>query len=209
MSPTVAIIYYSSTGSVHTLAESVAEGVHQQGGEVRLRRVAELAPPEAIASNPAWQSHVEATTHIPEATADDVLAADAVFFGTPTRYGNVASQLKQFIDSLGPQWARGELQDKVYSGFVSTASPHGGRESTLLALYNTFHHFGGLVVTPGYTDPIQFQVGTPYGPSHHDNSQGDQPTESTLDAARYAGRRVTRVAGEFVRARADAAPVAA
>jgi NAD(P)H dehydrogenase (quinone) len=199
----VAIIYYSATGNVHTLAEAVAEGAEKAGAQVRLRRVAELAPPEAIASNAAWQAHVDATSDIPVATADDLTWADAVIFGTPTRFGNMASQLKQFLDTLGPQWAQGLLQDKVYSGFVSTATAHGGRESTLLSLYTTVLHFGGILVTPGYTDPIQFVTGTPYGPSHHD-AQGAIPvSEETKESARYTGYRVASVAGELKAGRRD------
>ncbi|ASO18519.1 NAD(P)H dehydrogenase (quinone) [Actinoalloteichus hoggarensis] len=193
----VAVIYYSSTGNVHALARSVVDGAEQAGAEVRLRRVRELAPPEAVASNPAWEAHAKATRDIPEATPDDVLWADAVVFGTPTRYGNVAAQLKQFIDSLGPQWSQGLLEDKVYSGFVSTATLHGGRESTLLALYNTVHHFGGILVTPGYTDPIQYEVGTPYGPSHADGQGSNPVSDATKAAAAYSGSRIVRITTQF------------
>ncbi|GGM42977.1 NAD(P)H:quinone oxidoreductase type IV [Longimycelium tulufanense] len=198
----VAVVYYSSTGNTHTLAEAVAEGAEKAGAEVRLRRVAELAPPEAIAGNPAWQAHHDASRDIAVASPADLVWADAVVLGTPTRFGNVASQLKQFLDTLGGQWSQGQLADKVYSGFVSTSTPHGGRESTLLALYNTVHHFGGILVTPGYTDPIQFATGTPYGPSHHD-AQGQNPlTEETKESARYTGKRVTQVAAQLKTGRA-------
>ena len=159
--PKVAIIYYSSTGSVHALAQEYAKGLEGEGAEVRIRKVAELAPPEAVAANEAWQRHADETADVPEATADDVLWADAVVFGTPTRYGNVAAQLKQFIDTLGPQWAQGQLADKVYSGFTSTSTAHGGQESTLLALYNTVHHFGGITVTPGLHRPDPVHDGQP------------------------------------------------
>ncbi|MEV8611625.1 NAD(P)H:quinone oxidoreductase [Amycolatopsis sp. NPDC051373] len=200
--PKVAIIYYSSTGTVHSLAQEYAAGAEGAGAEVRVRRVAELAPPEAIASNPAWQAHSDAVRDEPVATAEDVLWADAVVFGTPTRFGNVASQLKQFLDTLGGQWAQGLLADKVYSGFVSTATAHGGRESTLLALYNTVHHFGGILVTPGYTDPVQFATGTPYGPSHADG-QGTIPiSDETKASARYAGSRIANVTRDLVNGRA-------
>ncbi|MET7993408.1 NAD(P)H:quinone oxidoreductase [Amycolatopsis sp. NPDC005232] len=200
--PKVAIIYYSSTGSVHSLAQEYAAGAEGAGAEVRVRRVAELAPHEAIAANPAWQAHSDAVRDEPVATADDVLWADAVVFGTPTRFGNVASQLKQFLDTLGGQWAQGLLADKVYSGFVSTATAHGGRESTLLALYNTVHHFGGILVTPGYTDPVQFATGTPYGPSHADG-QGTIPiSDETKASARYAGSRIANVTRDLVNGRA-------
>lgn len=192
--PKVAVIYYSSTGTVYELAKSVAAGAEKAGAEVRLRKVHELAPEEAIASNAGWASHVAETQDVPVATADDIVWADGVLLGSPTRYGNVASQMKQFIDTLGPQWAKGLLANKVYSGFTSTRTAHGGQESTLLALYNTFHHFGGIVVAPGYTDPIKFVDGNPYGTSHV-ASQDDIPIpETTHQAASYQGERVTRIA---------------
>ena len=195
--PNVAIIYYSSTGNVHALAQEVATGAAKTGAQVRMAKVAELAPEEAIAANPAWQAHARETADVPVADPDLVTWADAVVFGSPTRFGNVASQLKQFLDTLGPLWGKGLLADKVYSGFVSTATPHGGRESTLLALYNTVHHFGGILVTPGYTAPIQYETGTPYGPSHHD-AQGENPiSDATRQSARYSGERVATIAARL------------
>jgi NAD(P)H dehydrogenase (quinone) len=134
--PKVAVIYYSATGTVHRLAQEYAAGAEDAGAEVRVRSVTELVPAEAIAANPTWQAHSEAVNGQPVATAEDVLWADAVVFGSPTRFGNMTAQLKQFIDTLGPQWAQGQLADKVYSGFTSTSTNHGGHESTLLALYN-------------------------------------------------------------------------
>jgi NAD(P)H:quinone oxidoreductase type IV len=202
--PKVAIVYYSSTGTVHQLAENVALGAREAGAEVRLLRVAELAPTEAIAANPAWGAHVAATQDVPVATADDILWADAVIFGSPTRFGNVASQLKQFLDTLGGQWAQGLLADKVYSGFTATSTAHGGQESTLLALYNTVHHFGGFVVAPGYTDPIKFADGNPYGTSHV-AGQGDIPVDDTARAAAaYQGKRVAAVTAQLLSGRAVA-----
>jgi NAD(P)H dehydrogenase (quinone) len=188
----VAVIYYSATGNVHRMAEAVAEGAEKAGAEVRVRKVAELAPEEVIASRPEWQEHRERTRDIPEATTDDLDWADAVIFGTPTRYGNPASQLKQFIDITGPMWQQGKLADKVYSAFVSAGTNHGGLESTLLALNNTFYHWGGIIVPPGYTDPVQFQLGNPYGASHVAGSGA--PGEVELNAARYQGRRVATIA---------------
>lgn len=200
--PKVALIYYSSTGSVLALAREYVEGLESAGAEVRLRKVRELAPQEAIDSNEAWKANQQASADIPEATADDVLWADAVVFGTPTRYGNVSAQLKQFLDTLGPQWAQGLLADKVYSGFTSTSTAHGGQESTLLALYNTIHHFGGILVTPGYTDPVQFSTGNPYGPSHVDG-QGSIPiSDETRTATRYAGTRIAGVTRQLLAGRA-------
>ncbi len=194
MAAKIAVIYYSSTGNVHGLATAVAEGAEAAGAEVRLRRAAETAPAEAIASNPAWQQHRVDTQDVEEATADDILWADGVIFGTPTRYGNVTAQLKAFIDSLGPQWAQGQLADKAYSGFTSASTTHGGHESTLLALYTTVHHFGGIVVAPGYNDPIQFASGTPYGTTHI-SAQGENPLgDQERAAARFQGGRVAKVA---------------
>ena len=188
----VSIIYYSATGTVYKLAQAIAAGAEKAGAQVTLRKVHELAPEEAIASNQGWTQHRTETQDVPEATADDVVNADAVIFGSPTRYGNVAAQLKQFIDTLGPQWNQGLLADKVYSGFTATSTQHGGQESTLLALYNTIHHFGGVIVTPGYTDPVKFADGNPYGTSFV-SGQGNPPDETALNAGEYQGRRVVRL----------------
>ncbi|MFJ4918615.1 NAD(P)H:quinone oxidoreductase [Streptomyces sp. NPDC088725] len=190
----LAVVYYSSTGTNTEIAKVLTEVAEKAGAEVRLRRVAELAPQAAIDSNPAWAANHSATAGIEVATPDDIEWADAVIFGSPTRFGNIASQLKQFIDTLGGLWAQGKLADKVYSGFVSSASRHGGQESTLLALYNSFHHFGGIVVAPGYTDPAKFSDGNPYGTSHID-AQGNNPVnDETREAARVQAERVVRVA---------------
>ncbi|MFF2525242.1 NAD(P)H:quinone oxidoreductase [Streptomyces liangshanensis] len=190
----LAVIHYSATGTNAEVAKTLAEAAEKAGAEVRLRRVAELAPQEAIDSNPAWAAHQAATADLAVATPDDVDWADAVIFGGPTRFGNVAAQLKQFIDTLGGLWGQGRLADKVYSGFVSSATRHGGQESTLLALYNSVHHFGGIVVAPGYTDPSKFADGNPYGTSHVD-AQGTNPVgDETRQAARVQAERVVRIA---------------
>lgn len=194
----LAVIYYSSTGTLHAMAQRAAQAGEKAGAEVRLRQVAELAPPEAIASNAAWSQHFDATKDEPRADADDVVWADAVLFGTPTRYGNVSSQLKQFLDMLGPQWAQGQLADKVYAGFTATMTAHGGQESTLLALYNTIYHFGGVVVAPGYTDPLKFADGNPYGVSHVTGPGNDAPLGDLDHAALdHLAERVVRIAGKL------------
>lgn len=184
----VAITYYSSTGTVHTLAQAAAEGAEKAGADVRLRKVAETAPPETVAARPEWARHLEEAAGIAEAGHDDLEWADAVLFGTPTRFGNPAGQLRTFIDSTGPLWFQGKLADKVYSAFTASNTAHGGQESTLLALANTFYHWGGIIVPLGYTDPVQFRSGNPYGTSH---TAGDGPPgELALHAARYQARRV-------------------
>lgn len=193
--PKVAVIYYSSTGTNHTMAKAVAEGAQAAGAEVRVRLVAENAPKEAIDRNPAWRAFVDSTDKEPRASLDDLEWADAVVFGTPTRYGNVSSQLKAFIDTTGGLWYQGKLADKVYAGFTSAANPHGGQESTLLALYNTLYHWGAVIVTPGYTDPLVYASGgNPYGPSVTVGTKNTPPTDADLAHARYLGKRVTETA---------------
>lgn len=164
----LAVIYYSQTGNVYEMAKTAAREGRDAGAEVRLRKVRELAPPEAIASNEAWAEHAEATADVEEATLDDLDWADAVLWGTPTRYGLPTAQIKQFIDITGPLWQEGKLADKVMSTFTSTQTSHGGQESTILAMNNTFYHWGAIIVSPGYTDPLQFdmEIGNPYGASH-------------------------------------------
>lgn len=187
-----AIIYYSATGTVYALAQAAVEGAEKAGAHVRLRKVAETASPEAISAKPAWAQHVQDTADVAEASLDDLLWADAMLFGTPTRFGNPASQLRAFIESAAVPWYQGKLADKVYSAFAASNTAHGGQESTLLTLGNTFHHWGGIIVPPGYTDPVQFQTGNPYGTSH---VAGDgPPSDLTLQAARHQARRVVETA---------------
>ncbi len=194
----LAVIYYSSTGTIHGMAERLQQAGEKAGAEVRLRQVPELAPEEAIASNAAWSQHFDRTKDEPKATADDVVWADAVLFGSPTRYGNIASQLKQFLDTLGPQWAQGQLANKAYAGFTASQTAHGGQESTLLALYNTIHHFGGVVVAPGYTDPLKFADGNPYGVSHVTGGSNDAPLgDAEYAALDHMAQRIVTIAGKL------------
>jgi NAD(P)H dehydrogenase (quinone) len=194
--PNVTIIYYSSTGTNHKLAAAVVEGAKAAGAEVRRRIVAETAPDAAIDKNPKWRAFVDQTKDEPRASTEDVEWADVVVFGTPTRFGNVAAQLKAFMDTLGGLWFQGKTADKIYAGFTSAQNAHGGQESTLLALYNSFYHFGGLIITPGYTDPIVIEAGgNPYGPSV--TAGGGDPTDADLAHARYLGKRVTQMAARL------------
>jgi NAD(P)H dehydrogenase (quinone) len=187
-----AIVYYSATGTVHALAEAAAAGAEKAGAEVRVRKVRELAPATAIEANPAWGQHLRDSADVQEAALEDLAWADVVLFGTPTRFGNPSSQLRAFIDSTAPLWLQGELAGKVYSAFTASNTAHGGQESTILALGNTFYHWGGIIVPPGYTDPIQYRSGNPYGTSH---VVGDGPPgDVALEAARYQARRAVEVA---------------
>ncbi len=162
----LAVIYYSATGTNYQLAQWAAEGGKQAGAEVIVLKVKELAPAENIAQNPAWQAHIEATKAVPEVSLSDLEWADAIIFSMPTRYGNLPAQLKEFLDSTGGLWYYGKLANKVVSGMTSAQNPHGGQESTLLALYNTMYHWGAIVAAPGYTDAVLFAAGgNPYGTS--------------------------------------------
>jgi NAD(P)H dehydrogenase (quinone) len=195
MSVNVSVIYYSATGTTQAMAERLGQSAEKAGAEVRLRHVAELAPDEVIEQVGAWAQHREEIKDEPVATPDDVVWADVVLFGSPTRFGNVASQLKQFIDTLGPQWGQGLLANKVYAGFTSSQTTHGGQESTLLALYNTIHHFGGLIVSPGYTDPVKFEDGNPYGVGHVTGANNDEELgNAEYNALDHMAERAVQVA---------------
>ncbi|TDC77800.1 NAD(P)H:quinone oxidoreductase [Micromonospora sp. KC606] len=195
----VAVIYYSATGITYQMAQAACEAAGEVGAEVRLRRVRELAPDEAIRSNAGWQAHRLETQDVMEAEIDDLAWADVVIFGSPTRYGMIAAQLKQFIDTTGPLWANGVLTNKVYSAFTSAATEHGGQESTLLSLFTVFHHWGGIVVTPGYTDPSQFVAGNPYGASHTSNNGEVPPDHVALAATALTAKRAVQIGAALKR----------
>ena len=194
MSTKLAIIYYSATGTVDAMARRAAETAEKHGAEVRLRHVAETAPDEAVQSQEEWVAHREAVADEPEATPEDLAWADAVLIGSPTRYGHVTSQIQALFDTTGPLWEEGKLADKVYAGFTASQTEHGGQESTLLSLYTTLYHWGGIVVAPGYTDPLKFKDGNPYGVGKvtgestelddQDHAVLDHLVDRTLDVAR-------------------------
>ncbi|MDZ5661697.1 NAD(P)H:quinone oxidoreductase [Nocardioides sp. zg-1308] len=159
----LAIVYYSSYGTAHTMATRMAETAEARGAEVRLRRVRETAPDEVVQGVEAWAAHAASVADQPVAEPEDLDWADAVIMGSGTRYGHVTSQLQSFIDTLGPLWQEGRLADKVYASFTSSQTLHGGQETTILAMLTTFAHFGGIIVPPGYTDQTKFNDGNPYG----------------------------------------------
>jgi NAD(P)H dehydrogenase (quinone) len=206
MAARILITYYSATGSVHRLAEAVEAGAEAAGAEVRLRRVAELAPPQAIASNPDWVTHKRETDElVPVATLDDLEWADGYAFGTPTRYGAPAAQLKQFIDTASSLWHEGKLADKPVTTFVSSAEQHGGQEATILSLNNVFYHWGCVIVPLGYTDDVVYAAGgNPYGTSWPAGYPSTMPDEATLACARYQGARLARFAKVLSAARTAA-----
>lgn len=193
------IVYYSSTGTNYHMAKAAEEAAIAQGADVRFVRVRELAPEAAIASNPAWKAHLEETATVPVVSLDDIGWADAVIFSTPTRFGNVAAQMKQFLDTTGSLWAQGKLTNKVVSAMTSASNMHGGQEATILSLYTSMYHWGAIVVAPGYTDPsIMDAGGNPYGASVTVDSSGKFDTK-VLDAVKHQARRVVTVAAALKR----------
>jgi len=192
----IAVIHYSSTGNVHQLAAAIGEGASLEGAEVKVLRVAELAPAEAIAQNQKWQAHLawaEGPEGIALATLDDLEWADGIALGSPTRFGLPTAQLKQFLDQTGGLWAKGALANKVVTAFTSASTAHGGLESTVLAMLNTAYHWGSIVMPLGYTDPAVFTTGNPYGSSWV-GRKGAGPDDAALATARHQGRRLARVA---------------
>lgn len=190
----LAIVYYSSTGTNHKMANIAAKGAQEAGAEVKVLKVPELAPEEAIAANAGWKTHYEATRDVPEATAGDLEWADAIIFSVPTRFGNVPSQMKQFLDTMGGLWAQGKTVNKVVSAMTSAQNPHGGQEATILSLYTSMYHWGAIVVAPGYTDQSLFAAGgNPYGTSVTAVESGD--VDSAAEAAiMHQAKRVIAVA---------------
>jgi len=192
----VLIIFDTRYGNTHKLAEAVAEGAREvEGAEVSLRRV-EITEPEAvIQQNEAWRKANEKFRVIPQVTLEEMGEANALIFGSPTRFGNMTAPLKKLWDSTGRLWMEGKFLGKVGAAFTSTSTPHGGNEMTLLTMFIPMYHHGMIVVTPGYGDPAVFEAGSPYGASSVSGPMSDRPpTENDLKVARYLGRRVAEVA---------------
>ncbi|MFD2043638.1 NAD(P)H:quinone oxidoreductase [Ornithinibacillus salinisoli] len=193
----LAVIYYSSSGTNYQLAKWAEEGAKEAGAEVKVVKVPELAPESAIASNPEWKAHHDATKDVPEATSDDIEWADALIFSTPTRFGNVASQMKQFLDTQGGLWASGKTINKVVSAMSSAQNPHGGQEATILSLYTSMMHWGAIIVPPGYTDQILYGAGgNPYGTSVTQGQDGKM-VEDVEAAVKHQAKRTVDIASQI------------
>lgn len=191
----VLVAYYSATGHVHAIARAIAAGAEEAGAEVRLRPVEELAPELLISQNQAWGRHRSEIADEPTATLEDLDWADGIAFGTPTRFGNVAAQLKMYLDEAGELWQQGKLVNKVVTAFTSSQTEHGGQESTILALNNTFYHWGSILLPLGYTALEVFNGGgNPYGTSYTSGTRVGDPDADTLAVAHAQGRRLARVA---------------
>jgi NAD(P)H dehydrogenase (quinone) len=191
----ILIAFYSRDGSVEALAKEVAAGAAAEGAEVRLRRARDFVSEDVIKSVPGWAANRDRMHSEYEApTLADAEWADGIIFGTPTRFGNVATELKAYIDSLGSLWFRGGMFNKAGSVFVSTGSTHGGNETTAFTLFAPLAHMGFVIVPNGYGDPINFVAGTPYGSSHVAGQTPDPLSDVSKSVAQLQGKRVTKVA---------------
>jgi NAD(P)H dehydrogenase (quinone) len=196
----ILIVYYSMYTHIHKMAEAIAEGVQEVPGcEVIIRRVPETLPPEVIAAMGAQEAQ-KAMAHIPIAQVDDLAAADAIIFGTPTRFGNMCGQMRQFLDATGGLWMKGALVGKVGSVFTSSGTQHGGQESTILGFHTTLLHHGMVIVGlpyafAGQMDNSEITGGSPYGASTIAGTKGERvPTVNELAGARFQGAHVAKIA---------------
>jgi len=193
--PKVLVVFYSRNGSTEQLAQAVADGAIAAGADVRMRRAREVVGPDVMRQAPGWaENATEMNARYEAPTEADAEWADAIVFGTPTRFGAISTELKAFIDGLGGLWFQGKLNGKVGSVFGSTSSRHGGNESTLLSIYTPMAHLGLIIVPLGYADAAMFKAGTPYGATHVSQLDSVKPDEDHLAVARFQGRRVTTVA---------------
>ena len=196
----VLIVYYSMYGHIYKMAEGVAEGVREVAGcEAVIKRVPETLPDEVLGKMGALDAQ-KGMAHIPVATVDDLAGADAIIFGTPTRFGNMCGQMRQFLDATGGLWMKGALVGKAGSVFASSATQHGGQESTILSFHTTLLHQGMVVVGLPYTFAGQMGIeeitgGSPYGASTIAGGKGERmPSDNELAGARFQGAHVARIA---------------
>lgn len=193
----LAIIYYSQTGHNFQMAKWAKEEAEKNGAEVRLLKVHEYLDTAEAENNPAWKNYLEESKDIKEATSDDLIWADAVLFSTPTRFGNVAGQLKSFIDAQGGIWAQGKLVNKVISAMTSAQNNNGGQEGTIKSIYTTAAHWGAIILPIGYVDDsVYAQGGNPYGASGTTTNEGF--ANEVKGAVRAQAKRVVDVTKKFV-----------
>jgi NAD(P)H dehydrogenase (quinone) len=192
-------------GHIHRLAEAAADGAKQvKGAAVHICRVPETLPDEILKKMGALNAQKQ-MAHVPICTVDELASADAIIFGTPTRFGNMCGQMRQFLDATGGLWAKNALVGKIGSVFTSSATQHGGQESTILSFYITLLHHGMIVVGLPYAFTGQTRIdeitgGSPYGASTIAGSDGSRmPSENELNAARYQGKHVAEIAAKLCR----------
>jgi NAD(P)H:quinone oxidoreductase type IV len=206
MSATIQIIFYSMYGHVYQMAEAVAAGAREAGAKVSVWQVPELVPDEILEKSGAAAARA-AFAHVPVAKPTQLAEADAIVFGTPTRFGNMAAQMRSFLDQTGGLWANGALVGKVGSVFSCTASQHGGHETTLVSFHTTLLHHGMIVVGLPYTEQrlmnmAEITGGSPYGATTLAGIDGSrQPSENELAIARFQGRHVAEITNGLVAGR--------
>jgi NAD(P)H dehydrogenase (quinone) len=201
----VLVVYYSMYGHIHRMAEAIAEGVKEvKGVGVELRRVPETLSEDILKMMGALEAQ-KAFAHVPICTVDELASADAIIFGAPTRFGNMCGQMRQFLDATGQLWAKGALVGKVGSVFTSSATQHGGQESTILSFHTTLLHQGMIIVGLPYAFQGQMRIdeitgGSPYGASTITGGQGERmPSENELAAARFQGKHVATITAKLVK----------
>ena len=187
------IPFYSTYGTNHKMATIAAEVAEETGAEVRLRRCEETAPDEVVNGQEKWKEQRDRMADIPVVKPDDLEWSNAYLFSAPTRFGSVPSQMQAFIDTLGPLWEKGALANKAASAMTSTGTQHGGQETTLTGLYVAFMHWGAVIVPPGYTDEVVFELGNPYGTS----AIADEVDETVQKMIRHQTSRVVEIAGKL------------
>ncbi|MGA6994147.1 MAG: NAD(P)H:quinone oxidoreductase [Candidatus Deferrimicrobiaceae bacterium] len=199
------VVFYSMYGHVHKMAEAVAEGAKEvKGAEVVLRRVPETLPQEVLQKMGAVEAQ-KAFSHVPVCKMDELAAADAILFGTPTRFGNMCGQMRQFLDATGQLWTQGALVGKLGSVFASSNTQHGGQESTILSFHITLLHQGMIIVGLPYAFEGQMRLdevtgGSPYGASTIAGAKGERmPSGNELAAARFQGRHVASIAAKLAK----------
>jgi NAD(P)H dehydrogenase (quinone) len=199
----VLIVFYSTYGHIYKMAEAIAQGAKEvAGAEVAIRRVPETLPDDVLEKMGAIEAQ-KAFSHIPVCTVDELAEADAIIFGTPTRFGNMCGQMRQFLDATGSLWAEGSLVGKVGSVFASSATQHGGQESTILTFHVTLLHHGLVVVGLPYAFQGQMRIdeitgGSPYGATTIAGGDGSRmPSENELEAARFQGKHVATIAAKL------------
>ncbi len=205
--PKIAVIYYSATGTVYRLARAVAEGAAQADADVRLRQIRELVGESAVEANPAWAAHHRATREIPLADQADLEWADGYVFGTPTRHGGIAAQLKFFFDTTASAGNRGRFADRVAAGFTAASHLHGGHEATLLSLYGMLSLWGCILAPPGFAHPSVVAGGNPFGVSATAAHGLPEPSPEVLAAAHYLGARVATISARLRQGRPEPTPV--
>jgi NAD(P)H dehydrogenase (quinone) len=207
MATKIQVIFYSMYGHIYRMAEAVAAGAREiAGAEVTLLQVPELVPDEVLEKSGAKAAR-KTFAHVPLASVEHLPDADAIIFGTPTRFGNMAAQMRNFLDQTGGLWARGGLVGRIGSVFTSTATQHGGQETTITSFHTTLLHHGMIIVGVPYTatglsNMKEITGGTPYGASTLAGSDGSrQPSENELEIARFQGRHVAEIASRLAPSR--------